>query len=272
MRLPFAAPARVTTSLPSVSMTPFWRSSKTALELDDTLSEAYLSLAKKKFFYDWNWTGAERDIKRAIELKPNHAEAHNFYGAYLCAMGRFDETIAERKRAQELDPLSPLANMSVGWSYYYARKYDQAIEWYEKALELDPNFSAARISLAESYEQTGMFDKAFEEHLKDKTFAGAGPEVIAAFRQSYATSGIKGYWQKELELALDQMKQRPVRPINMVKIYVKVGDKDRAFEWLEKAYLERSSVIVFADVLPTYDSLRSDPRFQNLVERIGLPR
>ena len=242
-----------------------------AIELDNTLSEAYLSLAKKRLFYDWDWSGAERDIKRAIELNPNHAESHNFYGAYLCAMGRFDETIAERKRAQELDPLSPFVNMSVGWSYYYARRYEQAAEWYEKALELDPNFDTARISLAECYEQAGMFDKAFEEHLKNKTLAGTGPEIIAAFKQAYAASGIKGYWQKELELTLDQMKQKSVRPINMVRIYVKVGDKDRAFEWLEKAYLERASVIVFANVLPTYDSLRSDPRFQNLVGRIGLP-
>jgi DNA-binding winged helix-turn-helix (wHTH) protein/TolB-like protein len=241
-----------------------------ALQIDETLSEAHLSLAKTRLFYGWDWPGTEREIKRAIDLDPNYADAHGFYGAYLTAMGRFDEALRERKRAQEFDPLSPLANMSVGWVYFYWRRYDQAIEWYKKALDLDPGFATAGISLAESYEMSGMIEEAFEQHLKTKTLSGAGPEAIAALRQAYAASGIKGYWQKELELAGEQMKQGSARPLRIARLYAKVGDKDRAFEWMERAYADRTSEIVFIKVNPIYESLHGDPRFSDLMRRVGL--
>jgi tetratricopeptide (TPR) repeat protein len=111
-----------------------------ALQLDDQLGEAHLSLAKTRFFYDWDWPGFERELRRALDLSPNFADTHGMQATYLLAMGRFDESLAERKRALELDPLSPLFTTTVGWSYFYARRYDEAVEWYQKALELDPNF------------------------------------------------------------------------------------------------------------------------------------
>ena len=241
-----------------------------ALAIDDTLSEAHLSLAKVKFFYDWNWPGFESELKRSLELDPNYPDAHGMYGTYLLAMRKFDEALRERKRAQELDPLSPFFSVSVAWPYFYSHQYDKAIEWYQKAIELDPNYALAHNDLGTAYSKKGMQDQAVDEYLTGKAIAGTKAEIIAAFKQAYAAAGMSGYWQKELEIANERLKQGRVGPHRMARIYTELGDKDRAFEWLEKAYEERDSLLVFLNAAPIFDSLRSDPRFASLVERIGL--
>ena len=241
-----------------------------ALELDDQLSEAHLSLAKVKLFYDWDWPGFEREARRAIDLDPNDADAYGLYGAYYTAIGKHDDSIRERKRAQELDPLSPLFTNSVGWSYYYARQYDQAIEWYKKALELDPTFTMAHNDLALAYARKGMYTEAVDESLAAKQLAGDGPETLAALRQAYAASGIAGYWQKELELANQQAKQKPVGTPRMARLYAALGDREHTFEWLERAYQERHTLLTFLKANPLFDHLRSDPRYTDLLRRIGL--
>ena len=243
-----------------------WR----ALALDDALSEAHLALAKVKLFYNWDGPGFEREIERALDLDPNDADAHSMRGTYLLAQGRFDEALAERRRGQELDPLSPLLTTGVGWVYYYSRQYDQAIEWYKKTIELDTNFVQAHNDLATAYLMKGMDTEAIAELLTARTISGAPPETVAALRQAYEASGIKGYWQKELELANEQARHEPVGAFRMARIYTMLGDRDHAFEWLEKAYDERNSLLIFANVVPLFDGLRADPRFRDLVRRIGL--
>lgn len=237
--------------------------------MDDTLGEAHLSLAKVKLFYDWDWPGFEIEMRRALDLNPNYPDMHGMQGTYLTAIGKFDESVRERKQAQELDPLSPFHTNSVGWSYFYARQYDKAIEWYKKALELDPNFALSHYDLAICYRMKGMHAESVEESLIARSISGAKPEVLSALRQAYAAAGIKGYWQKELELAVEQAKQAPVDPHRMARIYTELGDKDRAFEWFERAFEERHSLLVFLKVNPLFDSLHSDPRFASLIERIG---
>jgi TolB-like protein len=241
-----------------------------ALEMDDSISEAHLSLAKVKLFYDWDGPGFESELKRTLDLDPNYPDAYSMSGTYLLAIGKFNESLAARKRSQELDPVSPLFNTSVGWSYFYDRRYDDAIEWYKKAIELDPGVIAAHSGLATVYGLKGMDGQAVDEFLKAKSLTGTNPESLEALKQAYASSGIKGYWEKELELATEQLKRSPVGTQRMATIYTELGDKDHAVEWLEKGYEERTSTMIFINVNPTFDSLHSHPRFADLVRRIGL--
>jgi tetratricopeptide (TPR) repeat protein len=241
-----------------------------ALAIDESLGEAHLSLAKKKLFYDWDLPGTEREVKRAFDLNPNISDAHSFYGAYLLALGKFDEALRERKRAEELDPVTPLAVNSVGWVYYYSKRYDLAIEEYKRALDLDPNFILAHYDLANAYHQKGMYAEAVDEFLKHKASTGWEPESIAELRQAYLTSGVKGYWKKELDLATEQSRHGPVGSLRMARIYTELSDKARALEYLEKACDERSSLLIFIKVIPHFESLHSEARFLQLQRRIGL--
>jgi DNA-binding winged helix-turn-helix (wHTH) protein/TolB-like protein/Tfp pilus assembly protein PilF len=245
---------------------------KQALQLDDTLGEAHLSLAKKMFFYDWDLPGAKQEIERALELSPNYSDAHSMYGTYWQALGQSAEAIAERKRAVDLDPVTPFTANAVGWSYFYAHQYDQAIECYKKALELDANFVNAYLDLGNVYYQKGMYDEAVAAWLKHRSLTGGQPETIALLKQAYATGGIKGYWQKDLDLANEQLKQGRVGGWRMARIYTELGDKDQAFAWLNRAYEERTSLMIFLKVVPFFESLHSDPRFADLLRRIGLPQ
>ncbi len=238
-----------------------------ALRLDDSLGEAHLSLAKTKLFYDWDWDGCEREIKRALELAPNFADTHGMNGTYLTAIGRFDEALAARKRALELDPTSPLFTTMVGWVYFYQRRYDQAVEWYRRALELDMNFAQPQDDIALALYLKNGDAQSFQEIFKAKTLSGASAEKIAVLQQAYSSGGKTGYWRKELELALEQ--QDRIGPWRMARIYAELGDKDQAIAQLNKACEERVSLLSFLKVTPIFDSLRSDLRFADLLRRIG---
>jgi serine/threonine protein kinase/tetratricopeptide (TPR) repeat protein len=244
-----------------------------ALELDETLAEAHTSLARVYSAYDWNWTSAEKGFKRAIELNPNYATAHQFYGDYLEATGRPTEAIAEEKRALELDPLSLVINFELGMSFYYAHDFDQAIEQFQKTLELDQNFPLAREFLPASYEQKGMYAEAIAG-FKDNTSRGVDESKISITRlgRVYALSGKK----HEARAILDELKQLSAQhylPADAIAlVYAGLGEKDQAFAWLEKAYEERAFRMQFIKVEPKWDSLRSDPRFADLLRRIGLPQ
>src|SRR5215831_1142395 len=168
-----------------------------ALKLDDTLAEAQNESGVFKLFYEYDWSGAEGAFRRAIELNPNYALAHHMYANLLMDTGRFDEAIAERKQALELDPLSVRTSALLAWDYYIAGRYDEAIEQYRKASELDPNFPL--IELGKVYERKGMNEQAIGEYLKEETRAGRRDADLEALKAAYATSGMKGYWQKQLE-------------------------------------------------------------------------
>ncbi len=242
-----------------------------ALEIDDALAEAHNSLAYLKLDYDWDWLGAERGFKRAMTLNPAYATAHHWYAEHLTAMGLFDEAEAEMKRAQELDPLSLIINAFGGWIFYMARRYDQAVEQCQKTLEMDPNFAVARLWLGQAYEQKAMYAEAIAEFQKSIAISGRSTFLVAALGHAYAASGNRGEAMKILEELRQLSKQRYVAPYFMAVIHKSLGENDQAFEWLEKAYEERSSWLVFLKVEPRLDSLRADPRFQNLLRCVGLP-
>jgi TolB-like protein/Tfp pilus assembly protein PilF len=237
-----------------------------ALEIDDGLAEAHASLGLVKHLFDWDWSGAEREYKRAIELNPNYASVYGWYGMYLAGRGRFDESLAQVRQAQELDPLSVIISVQVGNIFFFARRYDQAIAQYQKTLEMDPNFRIAHDFLGLAYEAKGTYEKAITEFLKFRD-----PEEAVALKQAYAASGWRGYWQKELDFAkVRQSKGEYLSAWEMSNLYSRLGEKDLAFEWLEKAYREHDNNLWRLKAEPVQDSLHSDPRFAGLLKRMGL--
>lgn len=241
-----------------------------ALELDDALAESHLSLAKYKFFYDWDFVSTEHEIQRALALNPHNADGHNFYGTYLTALGRLDEALAERKRALELDPLSAFHTTGIGWVYFYQGDYDQALTWYRQAIELDPGFIPARSSLSEAYYQQGKFDQAITETLEIYKLTGKPQEAIDSLKQAYLMTGPKGYWRKKVELVRAGELQSEAVPWKLAYAYSELGEKDQAFQQLNQAVADRSSLLPFLKVAPTFASLRNDPRFTDLLQQIGL--
>ena len=235
-----------------------------ALDLDSTLGEAHTSLAAVRFWYDWNWPAAVREFKRAIELNPSYATAHQWYAWQFIAMGRLDEAIAEMKSAHKLDPLSPIINSNLGDAHYYARRYDQAVEQYRRTLEIDPNFRGAHWGLGLAYLQKGMFEEAIEE------LQEIGSADLA---YAYAASGNRENALTVMEELKEKSKEVRVRPIEFARAYLGIGEVDRAFDALEQAYEERSPDLVegiYAD--PFYDSLRSDPRYTALLKKMGFEK
>jgi tetratricopeptide (TPR) repeat protein len=242
-----------------------------ALEIDDQLAEAHTSLANITWLYEWDWPGAEKGFKRAIELNPNYPTSHQWYSAYLSAMGRHEEAIQEARRALELDPLSLPIIRDLARCFYHARQFDEAITQYLKTIELEPNYYRLNSWLDMAYEQKGLYDRAFEVRLKAMTVLGFNPETIEARKKAYAERGWKGYWRKELELTEEWALQSRgyVSPYGMARIFARLGEKDRVLGWLEKAYTERSDHLVLLKVDPLFDDLRSDPRFIDLLRRVG---
>jgi TolB-like protein/DNA-binding winged helix-turn-helix (wHTH) protein/Tfp pilus assembly protein PilF len=245
-----------------------------ALELDESLAEAHASLGRVLAAYDWDWKGAEREYKRAIQLNPRYAIAHQWYGGCLSVMGRKDEAIAERKLAQQLEPLSLIINFELGLAFYYNRDYDQAIEQFQKTLELDRNFPTAHNFLPAAYEQKGMYSEAVAEFKKAIPLT-AGSEwslAKAGLGHVYAVTGKKS----EARTLLDELKQHSaheyVPATSVALIYAGLGEKDQAFAWLDKAVEQRAFPLQWINSDPRWNSLRSDPRFGELMGRMGIPQ
>lgn len=245
-----------------------------ALQLDDTLVEAHTSLARVLFVYEWDWPAAEKEFKRAIELNSRYAPAHQWYGGYLTATGRFREADAEKKRALELEPLSLVINFEVGLASYFSRNYNQAIDQFQKTLELDSNFPPPHTFLAAAYEQKGMLKEATTAFQKAITIT-QGPartQATAGLGYVYAVSGRKAEARKILAELQTLSEHSYVPATDMALVYAGLGDKDKAFAWLDKAYAEHSFALSNLKVEPRFDLLRSDPRFADLLRRIGLPQ
>jgi eukaryotic-like serine/threonine-protein kinase len=243
-----------------------------ALQIDNTLADAYPSLGWVRCFYEWDFPGAETDFKRAIELKSNYATAHLWYGWYLTVMGRFNEGFAELKKAQELDPLSLVINTNLGKVLYFGHRYDEAIQQYKKTLEMDPNFVKAHDDLGWAYEQKGMHAEAIVGWLKARTLFGKTESSVAKLKGAYRESGMRGYWQEDLELANEELAHGHVWPAGWVaRIYIHLGNKNAALEWLERGFKEQDGSLVYLKAEPDFDPLRADPRFQSLMRRVGLP-
>ena len=240
-----------------------------ALEIDSNLAEAHNSLAYVKYQFDWDWSGAESEFQRAIELNPNYATAHQWYAIHLAGMGRMNEAIREITRAQELDPLALIANVNAGWIFYHSRQYDRAIEEMRKSLDMDPNFARGHWAISEPLEQQQKYQEAIAELQKARQLDEM-PTMLALLGHVYAVTGKRSEAQKIVGELNEQSKRMYVDPYFLAQIHTALGDRDRAFQELERAYDERSSWLVWLKVEPKFDSLRSDPRFANLVRRIGL--
>ncbi|MBI1807806.1 MAG: alpha/beta fold hydrolase [Ignavibacteria bacterium] len=241
-----------------------------AIEIDHSIAEAHAVLGVVKFQYDWDWMVAEREFKRAIELNPNYGTAHHYYADFLKGMGRFNEALVEIKRAKELDPLSLAINTGVGHVLYLSRQYDGAIEQYRKTLELDPNFLQARLWFGRPYLQKGMYEEAITELQAAVQLSGKSTIAVAMLGHAYAASGKKAEGLKMLDELTKRAERQHVPSYWIGMIYVGLGDKDQAFSWFNKAYEERSSWLAWIKVEPRFDSLRSDPRFTELLRKMGL--
>jgi len=243
-----------------------------ALDLDESLAEAHTSLAGIKQQYDWDWQGAEREFKRAIELNPGYATAHQWYGQLLLPRGRMDEALAEIKRAQELDPLSLIINLVMGMTLVHARQYDDAIEQYRKAIELDPDWPPARYELGLAYGLKGVYQEAIAEMERALTISPDNVEALHSLGYVYAIAGRKVEALKVLERLIGLSQQKYVPPFSRALIYTGLGDEDQAMQWLERVYEERSPYLSYLgfNEHPVWDPLRGDPRFQDLLRRMGL--
>ena len=246
------------------------QAARRALAIDDTLAQAHTSLAHITWLHEWDWAAAERGFKRAIELDPNYPVARQWRAIYLSSMARHNEAIEEIGRAQALDPLSGIIALDAARTLYFARQYDRAIEQHHKAVELAPGLRMLNSWLRMSYEQKELYDRAVEEHLKTLSERGATPETLASFKAAYASAGWQGHWRRQLELSTEELRKRPVSPYFMAEIHARLGDKEQALEWLEKAYEKHSDYLVRLKVDPLFDGLRSEPRFIDLLRRIGL--
>ena len=239
-----------------------------ALEIDDTIGEAYATLGLIAENFDWDWAQAEREYKRALELNPNYATAHQWYGEYLGLTGRFDEALQEMKLASELDPLSLIIMKDTGEIYYFARQYDVAIEYFRKALEMDPNFFIARVNLGLAYSQKGEFSAAIAEFEKARQLQDS-TDILSELGYVYAISGRRRDAEKKLSELSVISKQRYTSAGHFARIYAGLGEKDKALEWLEKEYQE-GGLLTGLKVDPHLDNLRADPRFADLMKRVGL--
>src|SRR5437868_3431116 len=240
-----------------------------AIELDETLAEAHASLGFVHFHYDWDWAAAEKEFKRALTLNPQSVRAHTLYTEYLAGMGRFNEAYDQGRRALELDPLSILARWSLGWASLHAGRSDDAIQQFSKAAELDPNNASVRLYLGRAYLFKGMQQRAIEEMETAQRLDPDEPIVLPFLGYGYAVTGRRAEALKVLQ-SLDEMeKRRYVSRIYRAYIYAGLGDKDKAFEWLEKAYQERSDSLAWFREDPESKSLQADPRFAVLMRKIG---
>lgn len=246
---------------------------KRALAIDETLGEAHATMAMLLMNKDWDFAGAERENRRAIELAPSYATAYHWYGELLVQMGRFDEAFELYRQAAALDPLSSAISSDIGIAWYYARDYDRAIAELRKCIDADPAFSRTHFYLAKVYTQAGRYAEAMDAQRKGWLLAGDKPDDVArrieALEVAFERSGPEGYRESQLELA--QSMRGPDWPVDAAELYARLGDKDRSFALLENAFAARRFALLFLNVDPAWDVVRDDPRFRDLIQRIGMP-
>ncbi len=247
-----------------------------ALELDSNLAEAYAVLANRKID-DWDFVGAENDFKKTIELNPNFATAHQWYSELLERLGRYDEALFEIKRAYELDPFSRAVNLNLGLRYLTLRRNDEAMAQFKRLIETEPTYPMPYQFLAFMYAEKGMYEESIEPACKGEVLFNI--ETVescerknADMRQALKTGGATGFWRKTLEYDLKYYERGIGSAVAVAGDYAQLGEKERAFEWLEKAFTEHDDDITYLKVNTSFNSLKSDPRFQDLLRRIGLPQ
>jgi TolB-like protein/Tfp pilus assembly protein PilF len=242
-----------------------------ALEIDNRLGEAHVSLGYVSYIYDWDWPAAGKHFEQALTLNPAYSRAHTFYPFYLSSLGQSEEALAVAKRSLDLDPASPAVNHSLAVQFYFARQCDQAIEQAHKTLELDPNFAISYELLGEVYVSRGMYREGLSELEKYSALSRGRAMSLALLGYAHARLGERSQALRMLEQLEATSKERYTPAFSFAVVYAGLGEKDQAFAWLEKAYGERTSRLGYLKVEPLWDPLRPDPRFADLVRRIGLP-
>jgi len=242
-----------------------------ALELDSTLAEPHASLGYYRFYYDWDWAAAEQEFRMAIALNPNYELAYDWYGYYLTAMKRYDEAIAIFKKAAELDPLSVPIITDIGFSFYYGGNYDEAIKKLKLSLEMNPGFGPAHLWLGRTFQQKQMFDSAIIEYKNTLKAIVDWPVALAAIGNVYGVSGNKIEAQKILGTLNALSTKKFVTSYGMALLYTGLDEKEKAFTWLNNAFEERSNWLVWLKSDPRLAPLRSDKRYTELVNKVGLP-
>jgi TolB-like protein/DNA-binding winged helix-turn-helix (wHTH) protein len=242
-----------------------------ALALDESLAEAHVYSGNLKYEYDWDWLGAEREFKRALELNPNSAQAHRLYAHFLVDMKRADEAVNEISQALRLEPDSVVLNRDMAIIFYFARRYDESIEQFHKTLELDMNMPTAHLFLGRAYEQRGLHEQAVRARLKFESLAGLGSAEEAKLNAAWTTGGWKGFWSELIKLSEPAFGKRGhLHSYWVAELYARAGDRDRSLIWLERAYAERSRHLTGINADPFWDDYRSDQNFQDMVRRVGL--
>jgi eukaryotic-like serine/threonine-protein kinase len=242
-----------------------------ALQIDKDLAEAHTSLAAVLWLYDWEWLEAQTEFKRSLQLAPAYPNVNHWFAEYLSTMGRFEEAVTQIEHARELDPLSLIINVAGGWVSYFGRHYDEAIKQLYRSLELDPNYSVARWILGLVYRKLGRYEAAIAEGEKAAALSGGSPLMRAALAQTYGMAGMRKEALEILSGLTSLATQEYVAPYFFAGIQIGLLEKDRALEWLGKAYEENSHWLLYLHIDPSMDTLRGDPRFDNLLRRVGLP-
>lgn len=242
-----------------------------AIEIDESIAEAHTALGGAKAMFDWDWAGADKEFQRAIELSPGNASVHHAYAmACLLPTGRLDDALQEIKSAQQLDPLSLFINVSAGMVMNYAGRYDEAIEQFERALELEPNYFLSHWCLGYAYEAKGSNKEALEAYQKARMLSGGSSSTTKSLGHLYGVLGQKEEARTLLDELMEVSQHRYVSPYDIAGIYAGLGENAKAFEWLEKAVLDHAGALVWLKLDSTFKSLRSDPRFTELLRRINL--
>jgi TolB-like protein/DNA-binding winged helix-turn-helix (wHTH) protein len=259
-------------TMPAVDSAPKAKAAaQHALEIDPTLAEAETSLATEKFNYEWDWASAAAGFERAIHLNPSYATAYQRYSLYLMAMGRTQDSFEQINQARQLDPLSISINFSLGWRLYMARQYDRAIEQLRNTLEMDPSYELPHLVAGQAYEQKGDFERAISELRKAVELSHGTPLMVSALAHAYAGSGNRVEAERLLAELNAESKKEYVSPYYLAIVYVGLGERERAMEWLEKAYTDRSNGLVFLNVEPELDPLRASPQFKALQQKLNFP-
>jgi TolB-like protein/DNA-binding winged helix-turn-helix (wHTH) protein/TPR repeat protein len=241
-----------------------------ALSLDSGVADAHYALGTVALFYDWNWTAAEEEFQRELELNPNHVLAHEWRARELVTRGKTEEAVAEAKLSLGLSPAATTWDYST-WVLVLARRSDLALERAQEMVDLEPNFVWGHFELAKVYEQEGKGDDGAREFLKADELFGTDPRKLEELKRALAKDGAKGYWKRTVENYKESAKSGYAPPVLTAMACVRIGDKPCAFEWLEKGFHERDDMMINLKVEPVFDGLREDQRFQALVRRVGIP-
>jgi serine/threonine protein kinase/tetratricopeptide (TPR) repeat protein len=242
-----------------------------ALKLDPDLAEAHTPLAAVLWLHDWQWEEAQAEFKRSLELCPTYATANHWYADYVMTMGRHEEAMDRMKKTQDLDPLWLIINVAVGWAFYHARRYDEAIEQLRRTIDLDPNYPMAYWLLGLLLRKTGSYELAITEGEKGVKLSGGSPLMRAALAHTFGAAGKTAEARQILDDLTKLAKQKYVASYIFAGIHIGLGENDRALEYLEKSYEEHSHWLIYLHIDPSMDGLRNNPRFQDLLRRVGLP-